>query len=314
MPLHPIIRPVDIVEATTFKVRLADFIESIHPLPGIDDACSRDVFIGQLVESGRRRRYAVRLGTRRASSRVLDASSGAFNPLMGAVRMRDFGDFDNACWLVFLSVHFGRPKITGWSLVSEFYSKLGQGGVWDWASVQSDVNKVRTWLDDNQVDLKLRGGKFGNHRKYESLNGSSAGGTGEVIETYLEWVDGSHAKRLGDLMGGSSNPREAFGRIYPSLGEVVRFGRTARFDYLTMIGKLGIVDIEPDKAYLANASGPRVGAQLMLEGTTSSTSSSAVLEIGLSRLASHLEITFDVLEDALCNWQKSPTKFIAFRG
>jgi hypothetical protein len=38
----------------------------------------------------------------------------------------------------------------------------------------------------------------------------------------------------------SSDPRKAFDFLFHSMDSVVAFGRTAKFDYLTMLGKLGL--------------------------------------------------------------------------
>ena len=40
----------------------------------------------------------------------------------------------------------------------------------------------------------------------------------------------------------------------------------------------------------------------------------AALEAALTPLRAELNVGFDVLEDALCNWQKSPDEFKPFRG
>jgi hypothetical protein len=47
---------------------------------------------------------------------------------------------------------------------------------------------------------------------------------------------------------------------------VASFGRTARFDYLTMVGKLGLAGIEPGSTYMQGATGPFTGACLLFTG------------------------------------------------
>ena len=46
------------------------------------------------------------------------------------------------------------------------------------------------------------------------------------------------------------------------------FGRMAKFDYLTMIGKLELAHIEPGSTYLEGATGPLAGARLLFGGST----------------------------------------------
>lgn len=91
---------------------------------------------------------------------------------------------------------------------------------------------------------------------------------------------------------------------------VARFGRTARFDYLTMLGKLGLAAIEPAFAYLENSTGPIRGARLLFGADETA----AIPERWLVELDAKLSVGMQVLEDALCNWQKSPARFVPFRA
>ena len=250
--------------------------------------------------------------TRDHSDRVLGFDPAVFDPLMGAVKRQRQGDVDDAFWLVFLSVHFGRHRRARWALTCNFYNRLGQGGSWDWGTVRAAVPAVRAWLDSYQYDLKRDGAGFGNHRKYESLRGVGPNGTGETIESYVKWIGESHLHRFGHLGSGEEKPD--FATAFKSMNAVNRFGRTARFDYLSTLGKLGLTDLVPDCAYLQNATGPLTGARLLTTGSRSSAATPADLEAALKRVQERLAVPYDVLEDALCNWQKSPTKFVGFRG
>ncbi len=137
-------------------------------------------------------------------------------------------------------------------------------------------------------------------------------GTGAVIESYVQWVNPprSHEALMADALAEAENdPHEAFDRLYQSMNALRRFGRTARFDYLTMIGKLGLANIEPGTAYLSGSTGPLKGAQLLF-----GVGSRATLEVLTAQLGNQLGVGMQVMEDALCNWQKSPGIFKPFRG
>ena len=84
----------------------------------------------------------------------------------------------------------------------------------------------------------------------------------------------------------------------------------ARFDYLTMVGKLGLAPIEPGSTYMQGSTGPFVGARLLFGGRRSA----AELDAWLVELDARLHVGMQVLEDAICNWQKSPGTFGPFRG
>jgi hypothetical protein len=176
------------------------------------------------------------------------------------------------------------------------------------------VNAFRSWLDDN-VDhirsLTPRRG-FGNHRKYESLGAWNANGTGAVVASYVSWVGpGGHDARIAQLVSGASTPAQAFEALYRSVRSVRRFGRTGGFDYCSTLANLGFVAMEPHAACLSGATGPLSGARLLLAEPGESP---AALEASLTPLQAELGVGFDVLEDALCNWQKSPDVFKPFRG
>jgi hypothetical protein len=96
--------------------------------------------------------------------------------------------------------------------------------------------------------------------------------------------------------------------------KVYRFGRTARFDYLTMVGKLKFASLEPGVAYLKNATGPRNGARLLLSGDRAAKIDWPDLERRLVALAADLGVGQQVMEDSLCNWQKAPSTYKHFVG
>jgi hypothetical protein len=95
---------------------------------------------------------------------------------------------------------------------------------------------------------------------------------------------------------------------------VRRFGRTARFDYLTMIGNLSLAPIEAGKTYMSGATGPMAGAQLLFGKAGTARASRGQVDTWLVDLSNTLRVPMQVLEDALCNWQKSPSSFKRFRG
>jgi hypothetical protein len=77
-----------------------------------------------------------------------------------------------------------------------------------------------------------------------------------------------------------------------------------------MLGKLGLAPIEPGSTYIKGSTGPRKGATLLFGRQADA----AELDSWLVELDTHVNVGMQVLEDALCNWQKSPSKFVPFRG
>lgn len=267
-----------------------------------------EVLCEQIIESQRRRRFTEAIKKRPLSEVLGDPNHPGFDPIRAAVLRSRKGDLDEAAWLAFLFTHFGKHSAEDYRLIATIYRGRGGGNRLTYREVHSDPQQMQSWLDSQSATFRGAMLKFGNHRKYETLKAGPRG-PGDVLSSYIRWVEreGGHATLL---LRPASSLAHRFELIYNSM-EVTRFGRTAKFDYLTMLGKLGISPIAPGKAYLRGATGPRRGADLLF-GLGKLTAEDA--ERRLNQLNSRLYLTYDVLEDALCNWQKSPDRFISFRG
>jgi len=312
----------DIRLAKQLDDKLTQFNRKKHELPGIRASKNRQAFIAQLIDSVHRIRYVLLIRERDISPRRADPSSDLFDPLKAAIWHHRQGNIDEAYWLVFLSVHFGKNLRTGWRLVRDIYGSLGNAKAWDWARISTNPAAFRQWLAKHQARLKGGDGvhrHFGNHRKYQSLDANSRTGTGEAIESYIRWVNPprTHVQLVKDVQVKASNdPRKTFDGLYHLLHAVTSFGRMAKFDYLTMLGKMGLAPIEPGSTYMLGATGPFTGSKLLFCGSTSTKLHHSDIEKWLEELEAMLGLPFgmQVLEDAICNWQKSPSKFKRFRG
>jgi hypothetical protein len=284
-------------------------------MPGIRQPERREALLEQLVESIRRIKFVAVIRGRGLSDRRADPNDDLFDPLRAAIIHQRRRDVEEAFWLVFLFVHFGRHARAGWRYAREVYGCLGEGTRWSWTCVSADPPAFRAWLHAHQDQLQREGVPrgFGNHRKYQSLDAYSPTGTGSAVETYIAWVNPPRTHR--ELMDqayrrADRDRRKAFDDLYRSMGAVASFGRMARFDYLTMLGKLGLAEIEPGSTYMEGSTGPLQGARLLF----GSRGSAADLDAWLVELDAELNVGMQVLEDALCNWQKSPERFVPFRG
>jgi hypothetical protein len=307
------VRPRDRERAESLDVALRRHSNLVRGLPGISDPNQRAVLVEQIIDSIRRVEYAKRLPEMKLSSDRANPESIAFDPLKAAVFQYRQGQIDEAFWLVFLFVHFGKDRMGGWSYAKSVYGQLDQGQRWDWASVSANPAAFRAWLAESADALKQAGGGFGNHRKYMSLNAYSTTGSGAAVETYVDWIlsANGHATLIDAATeAAEGDSKAAFDILYRSMQQVAGFGRTGRFDYLTMLGKLGFAPVEPGRAYLGGATGPLSGARLLFGDR----SMPATLDEWLVELDMSLEVGMQVLEDALCNWQKSPDKYTPFRG
>lgn len=311
------VRSKDPAEGHRLFEALKRFEVEAHSLPGIRDPASRETFVDRIIESQRKAKVFRLMTISDIAPTRGDPDSGVFDPYKAALLAHQEGDAEESYWLLFLAVHFGRHLHSRWQYAADFYGQLGSGNRWSWREVSGDVEGVREWLEKNGAAFKQAESRsgFGNHRKYESLGGRSSSGTGAVVESYVGWVQavGSHLALFAEVFDDDpADPNAQFDALYRSMRRNVhRFGRTACFDYLTTISKLGLAPIEPGKAYLAGSTGPIKGARLLLGA---SRGGAKELELRLIAIEDYLRIGFDPLEDALCNWQKAPFSFTPFRG
>lgn len=295
------------------------FSKTVQDLPGARDAARRTALALQIVESIRRERYMEVIRKRPWTAEFANPESNQFDPLKGAIYHHKNGNVDEAFWLVFLSVHFGKHVKDGWRLARDVYRGEGARFIWNWARVSNNPASFHGWLKNNLKRLRNDGIKrrFGNHRKYETLRTNSARGTAEVFKSYVKWVGANrgHALFFGQI---SEKPplseAEFFDVLYQSLDAVVSFGRTAKFDYLGMLNKIGFLPIVPGIPYLEGATGPLKGARLLFTNSIKSKKKAKVLTPYVVELGKFLNVNMRVIEDALCNWQKSPSNFLPFRG
>lgn len=290
---------------------LREFSEQVMPLHGIDSPENSLSFVTQLIDSLHRVEYVHTLKRRPISLARTNPQSPLFDPIRAAVLMSKTQP-EEAFWLVFLATHCGRNLRTEWSLASELYGSW-ESEPWSWTRVSAAPQAYTEWIDYYHERFQ---GKFGNHRKYESLKPGPKG-TAAVMGSYIGWVmrQGSHVKLVDQAQRQvQGDPRHTFRLLYEQMSSVMRFGRTGRFDYLTMLGKVGVASIEADSTYINEATGPKRGARLLFDGRVDSNTNARTLEGQVHLLERHLGVGMQVMEDATCNWQKSPSLYQPFRG
>jgi hypothetical protein len=304
------------------QIKLTSFDANNHPLPGIDRPETREAFIEQLIDSIRRVRYLAVMRSRQISNGRADPLSDSFDPLRAAELQRRRGNLDEAFWLVFLAIYCGKNGKSGWRLARDLYGGLQQAGTWTWARVSGRPQDFEKWV--RGAYLILSGGDgvrrgFGNHRQYESLRPDAPKSPAKVIASYVAWVNqgGGHIGLINEAkLKTDGHPRSVFNYMYRSMNVVLGFGRLARFDYLTMIGKMGLADIEADSAYMQGATGPLTGGRLLFRGAKNAALQIRELDQLFLQLGDYLNVgpqAMQVMEDAVCNWQKSPDRYLPFK-
>lgn len=304
-------------EAARITIALERYETDQGVLPGLTSDRERESLIRQIMDSEARVRYTDTLLTRYIDPQAADPRDSGFHPLKASILHSRAGDFDEAVWMVFLYVHFGKHAKAGWWYIEQMYGACSAtpSEWWTWHRTAEDPTSFRFWLDEHRSDFDEIDGPhgFGNHRKYVSLAAWTEQGTGAVVESYVDWVleaGGDHAERFTSLMGETS--AQTYDNVFKSLRAVRQFGRTARFDFVTMLGRLQLLNAQPAHAYMTNATGPLQGARLLLSGNKEAVQSARTVQQRISKLSEVTGITPDVLEDAICNWQKHPDRYVRF--
>lgn len=216
---------------------------------------------------------------------------------------RDGGDMGEAIWRGFVAGHFGRLSVDYTDdnqvvIAGRFLCGFGTEPRWTWqalTSTPSGIADFKSWLEDPNTPLwKLR---FGNHRKFESKKPK---GLYTVVLSFIHWVDLHGDNPYSAFVAHTGDTSEqGFGSLYHSLTAVHRFGRTARFDLLDLIGRMHLLPITPDSCYLAGATGPLSGAKHLWGKHALTTLSERA-----DSLSRDLQLPKAVVEDALCQWHK----------
>lgn len=279
-------------------------------LRGLPDDVTVEALSMQFVASLRREKYYRLVQAKPVGPNRANPNSHSFDPERAVAHHVQQGNIDEAAWLIFLMTHFARP-VGGWRRLKDVYGRLG-AGTWDWATVAADPNAFYDWIAANWQDV---GGSFGNHRKYESLDPAKNRPMRHAVADYLAWIGpAGHAAFFANAVRAAGNdPQVIFDYLYRSL-KVRSFGRLAKFDYLSLVSRYRLAPIEAGSAYLDGATGPGRGARLLIDGDPLSGTGNAAIQAQLNEVDRSLAVGMVVIEDALCNWQKSPRRFVHYVG
>lgn len=280
-------------------------------LKGLPDSQTIETLAMQFVASQRREDYYRLVQRKPISANRANPNHGSFDAERAVAFHLQQGNVDEAAWLIFLMTHFGRLPDSGWRRLQDVYGMLG-AGLWDWPTVSGNPVSFNQWLYANWQNVR---GGFGNHRKYESMQPNAKRPMQRTVADYLRWIgpNGHAAFFAGAVLAAGNNPHTIFDHLYRQM-KVYSFGRLAKFDYLSLIGRYGLAPINAGSAYLSGATGPGNGARLLIDGVRKSGRSNKDTERELETLDRGLNVGMTVMEDALCNWQKSPRHFVHFVG
>jgi len=288
-------------------------ISKEYPVPGLNTIDKVRTLARQCLDSEKRVKYIKLIHEKQLDESVLNPSSISFDPIKATSLLIKNGNYDEAVWMCYLGIFFGKHKTKKWSLIKAVYGMLGDG-LMTWKYIQNNLDIVRKWLRDNENNLRKEG-SFGAHRRYTSIKDSS---TGRSFESYVNWIGKKgHKKKFDSIINTiGDNPSMLFDHLFNEMGNIYQFARLGKFDYLCMLGKFELLNIEPGHAYLKDSSGPKSGVVKLLQKEPNDIVSIKQMNDFINIFAKAIDQKFimQILEDAICNWQKSPSKYSYFGG
>lgn len=297
-----------------FVARIGQIDQQLGPLPGIATPQRIRCWAQQIVSSLRRISYTETLLARAVSPQRCNPQSEIFDPVRGAIHFNRTGQLDEAVWLTFVLTHFGKHELNEWEFPKNIYGSFGAGPTWTLQEYGANPVAFENMLAENAGNLSPA--RFSNHRKFQSKKPQAIART---FQTYYAWhteFGNFRDRMIATHASVGQEPTAAFDELYKSMKGVFGFGsgRLGRFDFLSMLGKLQLAPIEPGSVYLDKATGPLAGARLLFFGDREHGITGKALESRVDGLDNFLGVGKQVIEDSLCNWQKSPDVYEYFRG
>jgi hypothetical protein len=303
---------IDTVKAKEEIIKNLQKIEKTIPLNGLHGE-RIDCFIAQLIHSLRRTHYIEAIKKRNLSPERMDPRNENFDPLKASIIHLENKNFNESIWLIYLSTFFGKNIDSGWNLVRLVY--LGPNSVWTFENIKNNFNSFKEWYENtwNKIsETNSIKNKFGNHRKYSTLDPLKNNNPIECFEDYLHKVGENHINLLNYIETNSENKKLSKFSLSYEFSEFKSFGRMSKFDFSSMLCKIGIIESEIDKAFINDSTGPLKGLKDLLGNQNIKPKEADLIFDTINDVLGLGKFRGQVLEDAICNWQKSPNKFKKF--
>lgn len=224
------------------------------------------------------------------------------NPFVLAQRT-DLSNEDRV-WIIYLATYFGKSNFSGWDL---FLRAAFDGNqlLITFRKIKAKPEKYFDYL--NRLEF-FENCKFSNHRKYtkKSLNGPKG-----FFHSMTFLINNMEQYCRSDEID--------FQGMYKLAGKIPNFGRLASFDFSSSLVKCGLKIGEPKSMYASHSTGPLQALELILRLTNSDVSHQSKIDLSYNLVEwftenSDIFMVGQVLEDAICNWQKNPKKYIYYSG
>lgn len=210
----------------------------------------------------------------------------------------------NKLWILYTATYFGRSNKSKWELFKRATFRTN-GSIMLFEDIEKTPEKYFKYL--SSFDF-FDGCSYSNHRKFTAKRLTGDKGVFQSME-YL--VKNSNQYSVEKKMD--------FHSMYKLAQKIPNFGRLAAFDFSSTLVKCGLNIEEPQSMYAENSTGPLDGLGLLLRVTKNDSSYNAKIKLSSDLMNWFIEntrifMTGQVLEDAICNWQKNTSSFVRYSG
>ena len=211
---------------------------------------------------------------------------------------------NNRLWILYLAIYFGKSNQSGWELFNRATFDRKKS-IMLFQDIQKDLDKYFRYLASFDF---FEGCSYSNHRKFTAKRLTGEKGVFESMEYFAENINQYSFEHRND-----------FHSIYKTAQKIPNFGRLAAFDFASSLVKCGFDIAEPESMYGENSTGPLNAISLLLRLTNGDSSQKAKLQLCSDLMEwfqknSNIFMVGQVLEDAVCNWQKNSSTYIGYKG
>lgn len=212
---------------------------------------------------------------------------------------------ENKIWFLYLATYFGKSRKSKWDL----FRRASFDSNNELLSVEGILSNRKNYFDYLKSIDFFKDADFSNHRKFiaKRLEGNKGfiNSSNYVLDNLSKFLFTSFV---------------SFDEVYCRSHKIPNFGRMAAFDFTSSLCKCELKVKEPESMYLKNSTGPLVGLGYFLKMANGKNITKAnkvkfgneLLEWFLKN--SDIFMVAQVLEDSICNWQKSPKSYMRYFG
>lgn len=251
-----------------------------------------------------RRIEVYKLYKSRANKAVKDKQEFIYTSNPFVLAQREDLSFEERIWIIYLATYFGKSNKSKWTLFERAAFDRNRTLI-SFHSIISDLDKYFKYLASFDFFGQCQ---FSNHRKFTAKRLYGDNGFFQSVNFFVD-----------NIKMYLPNEKISFDKMYKLSRNIPNFGRLAGFDFTSSLVKCGFNVEEPKSMYAENSTGPLQGLKLILGMTNSNTSREAQIKLSKELVDWFIEnseifMVGQVLEDAICNWQKDTRKYTKYSG